>query len=91
VRFSVNVPGLTLTGVFQNDLPGAPPPARCAGDFVERLHWFAEEIMPEARAIAPSSRRYKFDQLDGSLTACLRARASTVKWMCWWWDPVRAE
>jgi probable F420-dependent oxidoreductase len=39
------------TGVFQNDLPGAPPPTRSAEDFIERLHWFAEEVMPEARPI----------------------------------------
>ena len=39
------------TGVFQNDLPGAPPPTRSAEDFIERLHWFAEAVMPEAGRI----------------------------------------
>jgi probable F420-dependent oxidoreductase len=39
------------TGVFQNDLPGAPPPTRSAEDFIERLHWFAEAVMPAARRI----------------------------------------
>lgn len=39
------------SGVFQNDLPGAPPPTRSAEDYIERLHWFAEEIMPEAEKI----------------------------------------
>jgi probable F420-dependent oxidoreductase len=42
------------TGVFQNDLAGAPPPTRSAEDFIERLHWFAEEVMPEARRIEPA-------------------------------------
>jgi probable F420-dependent oxidoreductase len=40
------------SGVFQNDLPGAPPPTRSADDYIERLHWFAEEIMPKAEAIS---------------------------------------
>jgi probable F420-dependent oxidoreductase len=39
------------TGVYQNDLPGSPPPTRSLSDYVERLHWFAEEILPEARQI----------------------------------------
>jgi probable F420-dependent oxidoreductase len=39
------------SGVFQNDLPGAPPPTRSAEDYIERLHWFAEEVMPQARDI----------------------------------------
>jgi hypothetical protein len=42
------------TGVFQNDLPGAPPPTRSAEDFIERLHWFAEDIMPQASRIQPT-------------------------------------
>lgn len=42
------------TGVFQNDLPGAPAPTRSAADYIERLHWFAEEIMPLARKIVPA-------------------------------------
>jgi probable F420-dependent oxidoreductase len=39
------------TGVFQNDLPGSPPPTRSLGDYLERVQWFAEEILPEARTI----------------------------------------
>ncbi len=39
------------TGVFQNDLPGSPPPTRGLADYLERVQWFAEEILPEARAI----------------------------------------
>jgi probable F420-dependent oxidoreductase len=39
------------TGVFQNDLPGAPQPTRSAEDFIERLHWFAEAVMPQAARI----------------------------------------
>ncbi len=39
------------TGVFQNDLPGSPPPTRSLQDYLERVQWFSEEILPEARAI----------------------------------------
>jgi alkanesulfonate monooxygenase SsuD/methylene tetrahydromethanopterin reductase-like flavin-dependent oxidoreductase (luciferase family) len=44
------------TGVFQNDLPGSPPPSRSADDWIERLQWFAEEIRPEASRITPDVR-----------------------------------
>lgn len=37
------------TGKFQNDLPGAAPPTRSLADYLERLEWFAEEIMPSAK------------------------------------------
>jgi probable F420-dependent oxidoreductase len=40
------------TGVFQNDLPGSPPPTRSLAEYVERVQWFAEEILPEAREIS---------------------------------------
>jgi probable F420-dependent oxidoreductase len=43
------------TGVFQNDLPGSPPPTRSADDYIERLHWFAEELMPDAGRITPGT------------------------------------
>jgi hypothetical protein len=59
--------GATLTsademigaGRFQNDQPGALPPIRDAAEHLERLQWFAEEIMPEARRIeaAPAGDR----------------------------------
>jgi probable F420-dependent oxidoreductase len=39
------------TGVFQNDLPGSPPPTRSLADYLERVRWFAEEILPAARTI----------------------------------------
>lgn len=39
------------SGVYQNDQPGAPPPTRSASEYIERLQWFAEDIMPEARLI----------------------------------------
>jgi hypothetical protein len=39
------------TGQFQNDSPQAPPPIRSASEYLERLQWFAEEVMPEARRI----------------------------------------
>jgi probable F420-dependent oxidoreductase len=38
-------------GKFQNDKPGAPPPTRDINEYLERLHWAAEEILPEARRI----------------------------------------
>ena len=55
--------GATLTdasdllgiGKYQNDLPGAPPPSRSASHHLERLHWFAEAIMPQARRISRST------------------------------------
>jgi hypothetical protein len=43
------------TGVFQNDRPDAPPKTRSFEDYLERLHWFAEEVMPEARRIESAS------------------------------------
>jgi hypothetical protein len=39
------------TGKYQNDRPDAPKPTVSASDYLERLHWFAEEIMPLARTI----------------------------------------
>ena len=39
-------------GKFQNDQPGAPPPVRGISEFLERLQWVAEEILPAAHAIA---------------------------------------
>jgi probable F420-dependent oxidoreductase len=39
------------TGKFQNDLPGAPPPVRDIEEYLERLHWFAEEILPAGRLV----------------------------------------
>jgi alkanesulfonate monooxygenase SsuD/methylene tetrahydromethanopterin reductase-like flavin-dependent oxidoreductase (luciferase family) len=41
-------------GKFQNDQPGAPPPTRDIVEFLERLHWVAEEILPAAREISPT-------------------------------------
>jgi probable F420-dependent oxidoreductase len=38
-------------GKFQNDQPGAPPPVRDIQEYLERLQWVAEEILPEARQI----------------------------------------
>jgi probable F420-dependent oxidoreductase len=49
-----DVSTLLGTGVFQNDLPGSPPPTRNLADYIERVQWFAEEILPEARAITGS-------------------------------------
>ncbi|MCW2527792.1 MAG: hypothetical protein JWM76_2652 [Pseudonocardiales bacterium] len=51
----VDASSATGTGVFQNDQPGSPPPTTSLEDYLERLHWFAETIMPSARAIQPSS------------------------------------
>jgi hypothetical protein len=39
------------TGVFQNDRDDAPPPTKSFDDYLERLHWFAEEILDRARPI----------------------------------------
>jgi probable F420-dependent oxidoreductase len=39
-------------GKFQNDQPGAPPRVRGMSEFLERLQWVAEEILPAAHAIA---------------------------------------
>jgi probable F420-dependent oxidoreductase len=39
-------------GKFQNDEPGAPPAVRDISEFLERLQWVAEEILPEAHTIA---------------------------------------
>lgn len=41
------------TGVFQ-DVEGAQTP-RNLGECLERLHWFAEEILPEAHRIEPAA------------------------------------
>jgi Luciferase-like monooxygenase len=50
----VTVNDLLGTGKYQNDRPDAPRPTLSAADYLERLHWFAEEIMPTARAITAS-------------------------------------
>jgi hypothetical protein len=51
-----DVSDLLGMGKFQNDRPGTPPPTRSASHHLERLAWFAEEIMPEARRIrAPAT------------------------------------
>jgi probable F420-dependent oxidoreductase len=42
------------TGRNQNDLPGGPPKTRSFEDYLERLAWFGEEILPEARKIEPA-------------------------------------
>jgi hypothetical protein len=41
-------------GKFQNDQPGAPPPTRSAEDYLERLQWFAEEVIPEGSRVEPA-------------------------------------
>jgi probable F420-dependent oxidoreductase len=38
-------------GKFQNDRPGAPPPTRDMAEYLERLEWVAQEILPAAHAI----------------------------------------
>ncbi len=45
----------TGTGPFQNDLPGAPKGTTDVEDYLDRLRWFAETIMPEARRIKPAN------------------------------------
>jgi probable F420-dependent oxidoreductase len=39
------------TGRWQRDTPDSPPPARNITEYLERLEWFAGEIMPDARRI----------------------------------------
>jgi hypothetical protein len=39
------------TSVFQNAREDAPPPTKSFADYLERIRWFAEEVMPPARAI----------------------------------------
>lgn len=39
------------TGVFQNERPDAPPPTRSFEDYLERIHWFAEEVIHQARGL----------------------------------------
>lgn len=39
------------TGKYQNDRPGAPPPTRSLHDYLERLEWFAERVMPHAASL----------------------------------------
>lgn len=48
---SCTVDDLLGSGKYQNDRPDAPRRTRSAADHVERLQWFAEEIMPAARSI----------------------------------------
>jgi probable F420-dependent oxidoreductase len=45
------------TGKFQNGQPGAPPPSRNIGHFLERLQWAAEEILPELHATEPPAQQ----------------------------------
>jgi probable F420-dependent oxidoreductase len=40
-------------GKFQNDRADAPEPVRSADEYLERLQWFAEEVFPEGKRIAP--------------------------------------
>jgi probable F420-dependent oxidoreductase len=49
-----SVDDLLGSGKYQNDRPDAPPPTRSASEHLERVHWFAEEIMPEGRRITGS-------------------------------------
>ncbi len=39
------------TSVFQNARPDAPPPTRSYEDYLERIQWFAEDVLPEARKL----------------------------------------
>lgn len=34
------------TGMFQNAHADTPPLTRSLADYLERLHWFAEDVMP---------------------------------------------
>ena len=45
------------TSVFQNARADAPPPTKSFADYLERIQWFAEEVMPTARAIAHDTAR----------------------------------
>jgi hypothetical protein len=45
------------TSVFQNARPDAPPPTRSYEDYLERIQWFAEDVMPLAREITAETRR----------------------------------
>jgi len=40
-------------GKYQNDQPTAPAPVRDAAEYLDRLEWFAAEILPAARSIQP--------------------------------------
>jgi probable F420-dependent oxidoreductase len=40
------VDDLLGTGKYQNDRPDAPPKTSSYEEYLERLHWFAEEILP---------------------------------------------
>jgi len=62
---AISALGATVTSVdevigagrFQNGQPGALPPIRGFSDHLERLQWFAEEIMPDARRVAAEHAR----------------------------------
>jgi probable F420-dependent oxidoreductase len=43
-------------GKFQNDQPGAPPPTRDINDYIQRLEWAAEEILPHIAGIGADTR-----------------------------------
>jgi hypothetical protein len=38
-------------GKYQNDRPDSPPKTKSFEEFIERVHWFAEDVMPQARQI----------------------------------------
>jgi len=50
----VDVSDVLGMGKFQNGRPDAPPPTRSFADQIERLQWFAAEILPEAKQITPA-------------------------------------
>jgi hypothetical protein len=52
VTFTV-VNELLGTGRWQRDTPDSPPKSRSLEEFLERLEWLAQEILPEARKIEP--------------------------------------
>ena len=51
----IDASSATGTGPFQNGQPGAPKATANVDEYIERLHWFAETIMPEARRIKPAN------------------------------------
>ena len=42
-------------GKFQNDQPGAPSPTRDLTEFVDRLEWAAQEVVPHAHQVVTAS------------------------------------
>lgn len=47
----VDVSEVLGMGKFQNGLPGSLPPLRDINEYTDRLHWFADAVMPEAKQI----------------------------------------